>query len=319
MNTAIFRWPATPSRDAICCRSRSASSVVVWHDVILCPGAPRRPRHRAQPAAGPRDRDTLLRRSVARRAGRRCPSAARHEEHDRSSPQRRDAMMRTACLVARPVRRSCSPAGPQAQLADCPDAAALRRRWTASVRGSRTGRSCAATPPTTRRSRRPPPASRAWCSSATRSPTPGTTRATAGSSRQAVRQPRHRRPDDAADGAADAARRHRAAAEGAGAPRRHQRPRGQHRADHAGADRGQHRDDRRARRPARDQGGALVGAAGERLSLPRAADAARTADRRSVRPTRSPRSIAGCRTTRASNGHVYLDYCPRGRRRRPAC
>ena len=50
-------------------------------------------------------------------------------------------------------------------------------------------------------------------------------------SRQALRRPRHQRPDDAADADPDAAGRHRAPPEGRGDPRRHQRHRRQHRSD----------------------------------------------------------------------------------------
>ena len=57
--------------------------------------------------------------------------------------------------------------------------------------------------------------------------------------RQALRRPRHQRPDDAADADPVPAGRDRPEAEGGGDPRRHQRHRRQHRADDQRGDPGQ--------------------------------------------------------------------------------
>ena len=65
--------------------------------------------------------------------------------------------------------------------------------------------------------------------------------------RQAVRRPRHQRPDDAADAAAVPAGRDRPEAEGGRDPRRHERHRRQHRSDDERGDPGQPRVDERAR------------------------------------------------------------------------
>ena len=101
---------------------------------------------------------------------------------------------------------------------------------------------------------------------------------------QAVRQPRHQRPDHVADAGPLPRRRDRARAQGGRDPGRHQRHRRQHRADLARGDRGQLRDHGRAGARARHPRRAVVGAAGAQLHAGVRADVPAC-----VRPRRSPR------------------------------
>ena len=101
---------------------------------------------------------------------------------------------------------------------------------------------------------------------------------------QAVRQPRHQRPDHAADAGAHVPRRDRPQARRHGGAGGHQRRGAQHRAGDGGDDRGEPHGHDGAGPGPRHQGDSVLGDAGERLSLPeRAAEPAGRAWQRALR------------------------------------